>query len=130
MLGFLSFIASPIGKIVGYVGVVLLLISIAFGIIKLHDANVTRAATDKFNSDQLQQVIQDQKKMLQDTKKIDDIKSSITDQLATKNNTVTVETQKIEQSIDTTVAKETPEQKIQGSSDVLKNTFRQLKSGD
>jgi hypothetical protein len=56
----LTFLLSPVGKIVGSIALVLFLIATGWGLLKMRDASVRREALLEFNKKQMELVISEQ----------------------------------------------------------------------
>jgi len=68
----ISFLGSPIGKIVGYGVAILAAILIIWGVIAYHDRQIAAKATAAFNQTQLIQITKDQKTYQKDTQQLKD----------------------------------------------------------
>lgn len=60
MLALFSFLSSPIGKIVGIIALVFTLAGMAWGMLKIHDSGIRRAALAEYNKQQLEIVMKEQ----------------------------------------------------------------------
>lgn len=109
MLSIISFLTSPIGKVVGIAALIGFLILSAWGALKIHDAGIRREALLEFNKKQMELVLKEQqeqkkrwenfeqnvlpqlfesvKKEIQDTqRKVDDVEAYLSSPEAAKND--------------------------------------------
>lgn len=84
----LSFLGSPIGRIVGIVLAIISVAGMAWGMLQIHDAGVRNEALAKFNEKQLKQVIEDQRKFTQLQQEIKASQEKIIEDLNKQNREV------------------------------------------
>ncbi len=95
ILAILSFLGSPLGKVIGIgIGIVSLGLA-AWGIVAMHDSNVRTEALVNYNKNQLKQVIKDQQKFNDKMNQINDDQTKIINRLEAMNKEVTEKYAKI-----------------------------------
>jgi hypothetical protein len=84
VLALISFLGSPLGRIVGIVGLVLFLLASGWGLLKMRDASIRREALDSFNRQQLEQVVKDQEAFMRQTRILQETQSRMIESLTKK----------------------------------------------
>ena len=122
ILGVLSFLSSPLGKIVGIAAAALVAGSLLWGMYRMHVNSIEQAVLLKQQVEQLQQVVQDQKVYLKQTQILQNNHKELVEMLKTQKKELDEKFAPLEQWLDT------PEATTQdrGSSEVLKRTMRAL----
>jgi len=122
MLAFLSFIGSPIGKIVTYICSVLVVSGTLWIVLLIHDRHIAQQAEVQFNQKQLEQVVKDQQTYIQNTEKLKEDSAKQTDLLQAQSKTL----DKKLSGADNYLATLPLDVQQVPSSTILKNTFKQL----
>jgi len=121
-MAIISFFMSPFGRIIGMgIGALMLLGTLA-GIYKMHNDSIRREALALYNRNQLEQIIKDQNQFISKMNELSELQKSTLTNLQTQNDTLNRKLGTIDDylsSKEATAANKT-------SSDVLKNTVRQL----
>ena len=120
-----SFLGTPLGKIVGYIGAGIALALVIWAGIAIHDSNVRKEALAKYNQTQIEQNIKDTKALIEETKKINENQNKIILEVQSKNQKLDEALSKIDNYLN---EPETIKQDKE-SSNILKNTIKSLRGG-
>lgn len=121
-LAILNFIGTPLGKIAGIVGAVLFAATVLFGMLKIHDHNVRSAALAEWNKKQMEQVIEDQKRLDAGVNKLREATEQMREQAKKIQQSIDDQSGRIDEYLDSDEAKKAD----RPSSDVLKRTMKEL----
>ena len=120
-----SFLGTPLGKIVGYIGAGIALALVIWAGIAIHDSNVRKEALAKYNQTQIEQNLKDTKALIEETKKINENQNKIILEVQSKNQKLDEALSKIDNYLN---EPETIKQDKE-SSNILKNTIKSLRGG-
>ena len=120
-----SFLGTPLGKIVGYLGAGIALALVIWAGIAIHDSNVRKEALAKYNQTQIEQNLKDTKALIEETKKINENQNKIILEVQSKNQKLDEALSKIDNYLN---EPETIKQDKE-SSNILKNTIKSLRGG-
>ena len=120
-----SFLGTPLGKIVGYLGAGIALALVIWAGIVIHDSNVRKEALAKYNQTQIEQNLKDTKALIEETKKINENQNKIILEVQSKNQKLDEALSKIDNYLN---EPETIKQDKEASN-ILKNTIKSLRGG-
>jgi hypothetical protein len=122
MIAILSFLSSPIGRVVGVIGLTVTLLLGAWGWLKLHDAGIRREALANFNKQQLELVAKEQEEFNRQSRILQETQLRIMQDLAKKIE----ETEKKMAEIDQFLESPETRKEDRPASNILKETLRRL----
>lgn len=121
-MAIISFLMSPLGRIVGMGLGALMLLGTLAGIYKLHNDSIRREALALYNLNQMEQIIKDQSEFISKMYELSELQKSTLTNLRTQNDTLNRKLGTID---DYLLSKEAAAAD-KTSSEILKNTVRQL----
>lgn len=124
MTAITAFLMSPIGRIVGIGAGALLLIGILLGLYKLHNDSIRREALAVYNRTQLEQLLKDQRDFIDKMNELSDLQKKTMIDLEKQNVALNAKLG----AVDAYLSSQEAIGANKPSSDVLKNTIRQLES--
>ena len=98
----LAFIASPLGKIAGYIIAGLSAIGIIMAVLHYHDNQVKELAQYQYNQIQLEQTVKDQQNEIVKLQQLNDTRNQIIDDLDKKNKDLLSKTNDIDNYLNNT----------------------------
>lgn len=123
MLAIFSFLSSPVGKVVGIVGLVIVGLGIAWGALKIHDASVRREALLEYNKKQLEQIIKDQQEQ---QRRWDNLEKNILPKLYADISKEIESTQKKVDDVEAYLNSSEVLKNDRAASEILKETLKRL----
>jgi len=124
MAAIISFIMSPIGRIVGMGAGALLLVGVLLGLYKLHNDSIRREALAVYNRTQLEQLLKDQREFIDKMNELSELQKKTMIDLEKQNAVLNIKLGEVDAYLSSQEARNANKP----SSDVLKNTIRQLES--
>lgn len=118
----LTFIASPVGKIVSYIIGGISVVSALVIMLKIHDSSIKNQALLEFNQKQMEQIIKDQAEL---TKKMNDVKQ-IQDQILENEKQFKQNLDKKLSGINGFLNSDEAKKLDRSSSEILKRTIREI----
>lgn len=122
MLAILSFLGTPIGRVVGIIGLVLFLLSSGWMALKIRDSNVRREALEKFNKQQLEIVVKQQQEFERQTRMLQESQARIIEGLSKRIEEADKRTAEVEAYLNNPETRKSD----RPASEILKETFRRL----
>jgi hypothetical protein len=124
MAAIISFIMGPIGRIVGMGAGALLLVGVLLGLYKLHNDSIRREALAVYNRTQLEQLLKDQREFIDKMNELSELQKKTMIDLEKQNAVLNIKLGEVDAYLSSQEARNANKP----SSDVLKNTIRQLES--
>lgn len=118
----ISFLMSPIGRIVGMGIGALLLVGVLLGLYKLHNDSIRREALAVYSHTQLEQLLQDQRNFISKMNELNELQKKTIVDLQKQNDMLNTKLS----AVDTYLSSQEARKDDKPSSEVLKNTIRQL----
>jgi hypothetical protein len=122
MIAFLSFLATPLGRIVGSIGLIIMLFMGAWGWLKIRDASIRNEAISSFNKQQLEIVAREQEEFARQSRILQETQIRIMQELSKKIE----ETEKKIADIDQFLESPDARKDDRPASNVLRETLRRL----
>lgn len=117
-----SFLMSPIGRMVGMGVGALLLVGVLLGLYKLHNDSIRREALAVYNRTQLKQLLKDQRDFISKMNELSELQKRTIADLQKQNDMLNTKLGVV----DTYLSSQEARNADKPSSEVLKNTIRQL----
>ena len=117
-----SFLMSPIGRMVGMGVGALLLVGVLLGLYKLHNDSIRREALAVYNRTQLEQLLKDQRDFISKMNELGELQKRTIADLQKQNDMLNTKLGVV----DTYLSSQEARNADKPSSEVLKNTIRQL----
>jgi hypothetical protein len=118
----ISFVSSPIGGLVAKVLGGFLLLGIVLGLYKIHNDGIRREAMSEHNRAQLEQVVTDQRRFIQQLEAVNNLQLEALGALQRQNDTLNARLRRVTDYLNSPQA----QANNRASSEVLRNTIRQL----
>jgi hypothetical protein len=122
MIAFLSFLTTPLGRIVGSIGLIIMIFMGAWGWLKIRDAGIRNEALASFNRQQLEIVAREQEEFARQSRILQETQIRIMQELSKKIE----ETEKKIADIDQFLESPDARKDDRPASNVLKETLRRL----
>jgi hypothetical protein len=122
MIAILSFLTTPLGRIVGSIGLIIMLFMGAWGWIKIRDAGIRNEALVSFNRQQLEIVAREQEEFARQSRILQETQIRIMQELSKKIE----ETEKKIADIDQFLESPDARKDDRPASNVLKETLKRL----
>jgi len=122
MIAILSFLATPLGRIVGSIGLIIMLFMGAWGWLKIRDASIRNEAISSFNKQQLEIVAREQEEFARQSRILQETQIRIMQELSKKIE----ETEKKIADIDQFLESPETRKDDRPASNVLKETLKRL----
>jgi len=122
MISILSFLTTPLGRIVGSIGLIIMLFMGAWGWLKIRDASIRNEALASFNRQQLEIVAREQEEFARQSRVLQETQIRIMQELSKKIE----ETEKKIADIDQFLESPDARKDDRPASNVLKETLRRL----
>jgi hypothetical protein len=122
MIAILSFLATPLGRIVGSIGLIIMLFMGAWGWLKIRDASIRNEAISSFNRQQLEIVAREQEEFARQSRVLQETQIRIMQELSKKIE----ETEKKIADIDQFLESPETRKDDRPASNVLKETLKRL----
>ena len=122
MIAILSFLATPLGRIVGSIGLIIMLFMGAWGWLKIRDASIRNEAISSFNRQQLEIVAREQEEFARQSRVLQETQIRIMQELSKKIE----ETEKKIADIDQFLESPDARKDDRPASNVLKETLKRL----
>ena len=117
-----SFLMTPIGRMVGMGMGALLLVGVLLGLYKLHNDSIRREALAVYNRTQLEQLLKDQRDFISKMNELGELQKRTIADLQKQNDMLNTKLGVV----DTYLSSQEARNADKPSSEVLKNTIRQL----
>ncbi len=117
-----SFLMTPIGRMVGMGVGALLLVGVLLGLYKLHNDSIRREALAVYNRTQLEQLLKDQRDFISKMNELSELQKRTIVDLQKQNDMLNTKLSVV----DTYLSSQEARNADKPSSEVLKNTIRQL----
>ncbi len=117
-----SLFLGPFGKILQYITIGLVVAGFTLGGYQIWKNQVEQAALLKFNQKQMEQVVKDQQKYIQEIQALQEQEKLLTEQLNQKNDTI----DKLSQDVSNWLNSPAAQQQDRPSSSLLKETIKRL----
>lgn len=117
-----SFLMTPIGRMVGMGVGALLLVGVLLGLYKLHNDSIRREALAVYNRTQLEQLLKDQRDFISKMNELSELQKRTIADLQKQNDMLNTKLGVV----DTYLSSQEARNADKPSSEVLKNTIRQL----
>lgn len=117
-----SFLMTPIGRMVGMGVGALLLVGVLLGLYKLHNDSIRREALAVYNRTQLEQLLKDQRDFISKMNELGELQKRTIADLQKQNDMLNTKLGVV----DTYLSSQEARNADKPSSEVLKNTIRQL----
>ncbi len=117
-----SFLMTPIGRMVGMGVGALLLVGVLLGLYKLHNDSIRREALAVYNRTQLKQLLKDQRDFISKMNELSELQKRTIADLQKQNDMLNTKLGVV----DTYLSSQEARNADKPSSEVLKNTIRQL----
>ncbi len=117
-----SFLMTPIGRMVGMGVGALLLVGVLLGLYKLHNDSIRREALAVYNRTQLEQLLKDQRDFISKMNELSELQKRTIADLQKQNDMLNTKLSVV----DTYLSSQEARNADKPSSEVLKNTIRQL----
>jgi hypothetical protein len=122
MISILSFLTTPLGRIVGSIGLIIMLFMGAWGWLKIRDASIRNEALASFNRQQLEIVAREQEEFARQSRVLQETQIRIMQELSKKIE----ETEKKIADIDQFLESPDARKDDRPASNVLKETLKRL----
>jgi hypothetical protein len=122
MISILSFLTTPLGRIVGSIGLIIMLFMGAWGWLKIRDASIRNEALSSFNRQQLEIVAREQEEFARQSRILQETQIRIMQELSKKIE----ETEKKIADIDQFLESPDARKDDRPASNVLRETLRRL----
>lgn len=121
----LAYLATPLGKIIGIIGAVLVAAFLIFMTVKIHDAGVRRQALAEYNKSQLEQALEEQRQTIQKMVELQELNRKIIEELNRQREENDAKMRAIEEYLTSEDAKRADKP----ASELLRETVRRLREG-